>query len=77
MNLDLITFISEYNRLKMISIHEPLEMLKKLSQAHNDEVPFARLTYRLGIINFDTDFFEKAVAATNLIWMKFLKILMV
>jgi len=65
MNLNLITFISEYNRLKMISIHEPLEMLKKLSQTHNDEVLIARLTYRAGIINFDTDFFEKAVAATN------------
>ncbi|QCO45922.1 MULTISPECIES: hypothetical protein [Elizabethkingia] len=65
MNLDLIKFISEYNRLKMISIHEPLEMLKKLSQNRNDEVPIARQTYRLGIINFDTDFFEKAVAETN------------
>lgn len=65
MNLNLITFISEYNRLKMISIHEPLEMLKKLSQTHNDEVIMASLTYRLGIINFDTNFFEKAVAETN------------
>ncbi|SDQ40282.1 hypothetical protein SAMN05421664_1470 [Chryseobacterium soldanellicola] len=65
MNLNLITLISEYNRLKMISIYEPLEVLKKLSQTHNDEVLIARLTYRSGIINFDTDFFEKAVAATN------------
>lgn len=65
MDLNLITFISEYNRLKMISIHEPLEMLKKLSQTHNDEVLIASLTYRAGIINFDTDFFEKAVAASN------------
>ncbi|NML70803.1 hypothetical protein HHL23_13505 [Chryseobacterium sp. RP-3-3] len=65
MNLNLITFISEYNRLKMISIHEPLEMLKKLSQNHNDEIHIARLIYRSEIINFDTDFFEKAVAATN------------
>ncbi|MGG7437383.1 hypothetical protein ACQ7CU_04810 [Chryseobacterium arthrosphaerae] len=65
MNLDLITFISEYNRLKMISIHEPLQMLKKLSQTHNDEVLMASLTYRLEIINLDTVAFEKAVDATN------------
>ncbi len=65
MNLDLITFISEYNRLKMISLHEPLEMLRKLSQTHNDELIIASLTCRLGIINLDTVFFEKAAAATN------------
>ncbi|WP_415326256.1 hypothetical protein [Chryseobacterium sp. MMS23-Vi53] len=65
MNLNLIMFISEYNRLKMISIHEPLEMLKKLSYTQNDELPIARLTYRLGITNFDIDLFEKAVAKTN------------
>lgn len=30
MNLNLITSISEYNRLKMISIHEPWEILKAI-----------------------------------------------
>lgn len=74
MNLNLITFISEYNRLKMISIYEPLEMLKKLSQSHNDEVLMASLTYRLGIINFDADLFEKAVIGTNFNLEEILKI---
>lgn len=65
MNLDLITFITEYNRLKMISIQEPLDMLRRLSRTHNDEMPMATLTYRWGIINLDKVAFEKAVAESN------------
>lgn len=49
----------------MISIQEPLDMLRKLSLTHNDEVPMATLTYRSGIINLDKVAFEKAVAAAN------------
>jgi hypothetical protein len=65
MNLDLITFISEYYQLKMDSIHEPLEMLRNLSQTHNDEVLMASMAYRSQIIDLDTAFFEKAITATN------------
>ncbi|GAA5097751.1 hypothetical protein GCM10023210_33100 [Chryseobacterium ginsengisoli] len=65
MNINLISFISEYNRAKMISIYEPLEVLKKLSERDGDELAIASLTYRLEILNFDENAFEKALANTN------------
>ncbi|MGE8534835.1 MAG: hypothetical protein ACN6OJ_09660 [Chryseobacterium sp.] len=63
--MDLITFISEYNRLKMISIHEPLENLKKLSERHADEVGIASLLDRIKISGFDEEIFNQAIAQSN------------
>lgn len=61
----IFTFITEYNREKMITTYEPLESLKKMLKTDLEEARIASLTYRLGIVNFDEKVFEKALTTVN------------